>query len=149
MALFGVQARFFNENYQLQTILLGLPKIKGEHTGVQFAELAFLITEKYEFTHRLGFIVADNADNNDIMVNEMEVQMTANGYDWDAKTHRLRCLGHIIHLAAGDFFFKKTPDPYNDAGWRAFGCYGKLHNIVLWVQKSPQRMENFKKISHY
>ena len=149
MALFGIQARFLDEHYQLQTILLGLPKIKGEHTGVQFAELAFLITEKYEFTRHLGFTVADNADNNDTMVDEMELQMQANGYDWDAKTHRLRCLGHIIHLAAGDFFFKKTPDPHNEAAWRVFGCYGKLHNIVLWVQKSPQRMERFKGISHY
>ena len=93
--------------------------------------------------------MADNADNNDTMVNKMEVQMTANGYDWDTKTHRLRCLAHIIHLTAGDFFFNETPDPHNEAGWRAFGSYGKLHNIVLWVQKSPQRMENFKVISHY
>ena len=81
--------------------------------------------------------MADNADNNNIIVNEMEVQMTANGYDEDAETHRLWCLGHIIYLATGDFFFKKTPDPYNNTGWRVFGCYGKLHNIVLWVQKSP------------
>ena len=47
MALFGVIARFLNDNYQLQLILLGLPKILGEHTGVQFAELAFRMTEKY------------------------------------------------------------------------------------------------------
>ena len=33
MALFGVQARFLDENFQLQIILLGLSKIKGEHTG--------------------------------------------------------------------------------------------------------------------
>ena len=52
MALFGIQARFLDENYQLQTIILGLPKIKGEHIGVQFAELTFLIVEKYKFTHR-------------------------------------------------------------------------------------------------
>ena len=32
-----------------------------------------MITEKYEFTARLGFTVADNADNNNTMVDEMEV----------------------------------------------------------------------------
>ena len=31
-----------------------------------------MITEKYNFTERLGFTVADNADNNQTMVEEME-----------------------------------------------------------------------------
>ena len=81
------------------------------------------------------------------MVEKMQHQMTDNGYTWDANFHRLRCLGHIINLAAQDFFFKKVPDPENKAGWRSFGSYGKLHNIVLWVRKSPQRMERFKELS--
>ena len=32
-------------------------------------------------------------------------------------------------------------------GWRSFGCYGKLHNIVVWVQQSSQRMERFRLLS--
>ena len=32
--------------------------------------------------------------------------------------------------------------------WRSFGCYGKLHNIVVWVQQSPQRMERFRSLSN-
>ena len=51
MALFGVQARFLNDNYQLQTVLLGLPKLHNKHTGAHLAELAFKMTEKYGFTH--------------------------------------------------------------------------------------------------
>ena len=74
--------------------------------------------------------------------------MAANGYKWDHNTHRLRCLEHIIYLAAEDFFFKEALGPGDDVAWRQFGCYGKLYNIVLWVQKSPQRMERFKLINH-
>ena len=81
--------------------------------------------------------MSDNAENNETMVKEMKVQMRANGYAWDASFHRLRCLGHIIHLAAEDFFFKKAPQPEDHAGWRVFGSYGKLHNIILWIGKSP------------
>ena len=81
------------------------------------------------------------------MVNEMERQMAANGYIWDAKIHRLRCLGHIINLAAEDFFYKDAPDPHNQVEWRQFGCYSKIHNIILWVRKSPQRVERFKELS--
>ena len=54
------------------------------------------------------------------MVKEMEVQMRANGYAWDASFYRLRCLGHIIHLVAEDFFFKKAPQPEDHAGWRGY-----------------------------
>ena len=118
MVLFGVHARFLNENYQLQSILLGLPKIKGEHIGVTFAELAFLMTEKYQFMSRLGFTVVDNADNNDTMIQEIKYQITTNDYIWDHNIYRLRCLGYIIYFAAEDFFFKKAPGPENNAGWR-------------------------------
>ena len=71
------------------------------------------------------------------MIKEMSRQMIANSYIWDPVIHRLRCLGYIIYLAAEDFFFKKTPGPKDHEGWRAFGCYDKLYNIVLWVRKSP------------
>ena len=50
--------------------------------------------------------MADNAGNNNTMVDEMERQMAANSYIWDAKIHRLRYLGHIINLAAEDSFTK-------------------------------------------
>ena len=89
MALFGVQAHFLNDNYQLQIVLLSLPKLHNEHTGAHLAELAFKITEKYGFTHQLSFTVADNANNNDTMVQEMERQFNNNGYKWDATYRRL------------------------------------------------------------
>ena len=131
LSLFKVQARYFNEYKRLQTILLSLPQIYGEHTGEKFADIAFAVTERYQFIPRLGFTITDNAGNNNTMVDEMERQMAANGYIWDAKIHRLRCLGHIINLAAEDFFYKDAPDPHNQVKWRQFGCYGKIHNIVL------------------
>ena len=106
------------------------------------------MTEKYGFTDRLGFTVADNAAGNTAMVREMAVQFTAAGLKWDHLFHRCRCLGHIIHLAARDFFLKEAPGPDDDAGWRQFGCYGKLHNIVLWVQGSTQRVERFAQFSN-
>ena len=82
------------------------------------------------------------------MVKEMSRQMAANGYEWDHTIYQLRCLGHIIHLAAEAFFFKEAPRPDNNAAWREFGCYGKLYNIILWVRKSPQRIKRFKQINY-
>ena len=50
MSLFGIQARFLDTNFQLQSLLLGLPKLAEKHTGIYYAEAAFKITEKYGFT---------------------------------------------------------------------------------------------------
>ena len=102
------------------------------------------MTEKYSFTDRLGFTMSDGAGNNNTMVEEMSKMFTAAGLHWD---HRCRCLGHIIHRAAGDFFFKVAPPPLNNNAWRQFGCYGKLHNIVVWVQSSTKRLERWHKLN--
>ena len=47
MSLLGVQARFLDSNFRLQSILLGLPKLAESHTGLHMAETAFKMTEKY------------------------------------------------------------------------------------------------------
>ena len=80
------------------------------------------------------------------MAEEMDKMFTAAGLRWDHTYHRCRCLGHIIHRAAGDFFFKEAPPPFDDNAWRQFGCYGKLHNIVVWVQSSTERLERWHKL---
>ena len=147
MSLLGVQARFLDSNLQLQSILLGLPKLIESHTGLHMAETAFKMTEKYGFTDQLGFTMADGAGNNNTMAEEMDKMFAAAGLRWDHVFHRCRCLGHIIHRAAGDFFFKAAPPPHDDAAWRQFGCYGKLHNIVIWVQSSTERVERWHQLS--
>ena len=45
LLLFGVQARYLDEYKRLQTILLSLPQIHGEHTGEKFADITFAVTE--------------------------------------------------------------------------------------------------------
>ena len=87
MAIFSVITRFLNENLQLQSILLSLPKLINEHIGVYLAKAAFTITEKYDFTERLSFTMADDADNNQIIIKEMERQYQAASITWDAILH--------------------------------------------------------------
>jgi hypothetical protein len=87
---------------------------------------------------------------------------------YDAKHHRLRCNGHTINLAAHAFLFPKAPPNEaptknqvkkdmateytkpSDADilkWRKAGPLGKLHNIVVFIRCSPQRIQRFKEIS--
>jgi hAT family C-terminal dimerisation region len=76
--------------------------------------------------------------------------------------YRLRCNGHIINLAAQSFLFPTDPESLaleNNTGllttptelemkqWREKGPLGKLHNIVVHIQRSTLRLANFREIS--
>ena len=147
--LLGVQCRFLDRDYHLQAFLIGLRRITGEHSGSALAELLFEVTEAYRCTESIGFVVSDNASNMDTLVFEIERQMTAVGIVWPADYYRIRCLGHIVHLVAEAFLLEgaDTPDAEDRDIWRSFGCFGKVHNIVVWVQGSPQRKERFRELS--
>ena len=147
--LLGVQCRFLDRDYHLQAFLIGLRRITGEHSGSALAELLFTVTETYRCTESIGFVVSDNASNMDTLVSEIERQLTAVGIDWSADYYRIRCLGHIIHLVAEAFLLgdEDMPDTEDRETWRCFGCFGKVHNIVVWVQGSPQRQKEFRELS--
>jgi hypothetical protein len=76
---------------------------------------------------------------------------------YDASSHRIRCFGHIINLAAQSFLFAtKDEELEGDEGntrvksteeglsmWRKKGPLGKLHNINTWVNATEQRLQKF------
>jgi hypothetical protein len=80
---------------------------------------------------------------------------------YDSTTQRLRCQGHIINLSINSFIYvtdkenleqddepsklKQTLKEIED--WRMFGPIGKLHNIVVDIQSSPQKMQEFMALS--
>ena len=76
--------------------------------------------------------------------------------------HRLCCNGHIINLAAQAFLFQSNsntlsydnntnsfavPTENEMESWRQQGPLGKLHNIVVYIQRSTQRIQAFKELS--
>jgi len=82
--------------------------------------------------------------------------------NYDPKTHRLRCQGHIINLSINSFLYvtdletleedeehlnqlKQTLKDIEE--WRKFGPIGKLHNIVVDIQSSAQKMQEFMALS--
>jgi len=79
---------------------------------------------------------------------------------YDHKTHRLRCQGHIINLAARSFLFvteREFLEELETGGyditleeireWRQRGPLGKLHNLVVHIQGSVQREQRFRELS--
>ena len=85
--------------------------------------------------------------------------------EYDPIHHRLRCNGHILNLAATAFLFNTANEAlvaYNNEGvsesalpsekeleeWRQKGPLGRLHNLVVWIHRSPQRRTRFLALSH-
>jgi hypothetical protein len=77
-------------------------------------------------------------------------------------SRRVRCLGHIINLAAQAFLFGKDQDSFEAMTrskheqqdfeavrklWRTKGPLGKFHNTVLFIRKTPQRRDSWNMIA--
>jgi hypothetical protein len=76
----------------------------------------------------------------------------------------LRCLGHVINLAAKAFLyghetdaFEKNIESFREQSdllkelklWRKRGPLGKLHNIIIFICRTPQRRERFANIRSF
>ena len=152
LALLGVNAHFTSEEWGLQKATLALKEIEGGHTGENIAGVLYEVLDTYGIIDKLSCIMADNALNNDIAVsclsNTLELQHLIN---WEPKTRRLRCSGHVINLAVMAFLSGKHPDARTGTveveeleNWVAFGPLKKLHHIVVWVAATPQRRKSFR-----
>ena len=161
LAFLGVVAHFVDENGSLRTLLLALREIIGAHSGENMASLILAVLEEYNIRNSLGYFVMDNAENNDTMLAFISKNLRdVNGIEFDPVERRLRCMGHIINLSVKAFLFGEHPDEPEEQEvsvdpneeelqkYRKFGPQGKLHNITVYVMRTPQRIQHFKTLSH-
>ena len=77
---------------------------------------------------------------------------------FDPIEHRLRCFGHVINLVVKAFLWGTDAEAFQSEiisyqqqereveeleTWRRKGPLGKLHNIIVWISRSPQRRDRF------
>jgi hypothetical protein len=79
--------------------------------------------------------------------------------------YRLRCNGHVLNLTTNTFLFNtadKALTAYNNPrilkaalpskeeldAWQKKGPLGKLYNLVVYIQHTPQRHTKFSALSH-
>jgi hypothetical protein len=158
-AILGAVAHFVNKAGKRRSAVLALRQLQGAHTGENLAGVLLQIFSEYDIQKKIGFFIADNADNNDVCVDilfqELFPSMTAN----QRKKRRLRCAGHIINLCAHAFLMGKDAEKIakemdtalregdlKKVGelWRKRGALGKLHNVIKYIRGSPQRRGFFK-----
>jgi len=157
IAFVGVVGHFMSSQYKVETVMLGLRRLHGTHSGENIAEAILKVIRKYELSgNQIGWFVLDNASSNDTCVAEILKALNIND---TVERRRLRCLGHILNLSARAFFFGSDPKSfeeevektqrYEDSKkerelWRNRGPFGKLHNVVVYILSTPQRREEFE-----
>ena len=160
LAILGIVSHYVTEDGQLEHHTLALKDIDSEHDGSHLAAAVLDVVDDWGFASKLGYFVMDNAGNNDTMMASLSLDLLRRfDIHYDPKIHRLRCQGHIINLAAKAFLFVTENEKLerDDCGnsttlkeiraWREKGPLGKLHNFVVFIQRSVQRSRKFLVLS--
>lgn len=158
LGLIALVAHFLDKDLKNRSVLIGMRRVRGSHSGENIAESIIPILEEMGIVSNLGYFTTDNATNNDVAI---EVVLRRLRPDIkNPKQRRMRCLGHILNLAAKAFLFGNEKASFEDVEldnsvpmtaleaemvfWRTKGPLGKLHNLVVYIRKTPQRREAFQ-----
>jgi hypothetical protein len=152
MAVISIVAHFLRPDYTNQSVLLSLQKVEGTHSGENQAE-HILNTLRTFNIKRLGYFVCDNHGSNDTAIRAI---LQEYGIPEQEERRRLRCLGHIINLAAQAFLFGRQTEAFenNDLAdleaayrlWQEAGPVGQVHYIVAFIRASTERRGDFSRL---
>ena len=150
LALLGLCAHFIDKNGNPITTLLALPRQTGRHTGLRIADTVSAIIAAYNLEDKIGYFTTDNASSNETCMKQL-----ANEHGFICEERWIRCCGHILNLVGQAALFGYDEQVFSDdinqmeleeqqlAVWRRKGPIGKLHNVIHWINRSPQRCERF------
>src|SRR5436189_153017 len=159
-AIISIVAHYIDSKDDRQAKLIALRSLYGENTGENMAALLLKVFREYKIGGRIGFFVLDNASSNDVCVDLVLQKLYPEMNAKQRRRRRLRCLGHVINLAAQAFLFGKTSQETLEEldvayrrhdfeaiakVWRKQGILGRLHNIVRYIRMTPQRRAEWRK----
>lgn len=152
MAVLGTVAHFLRPDYTNDSILLSLRRLQGTHSGENMADIILETQHEFEITE-LGYYVTDNHPANDLAVGKI---LSENAIPEKVEQRRLRCLGHIVNLAAKAFLFGKDTEAFEAEDyeelaaayklWQIAGPVGQVHFIFTFIRASSERREDFLKL---
>jgi len=103
--MLAVVGHWCGEDGQFYTALLALPEIKGHTTVIQPSAL-FEVTEMYDISTKVGYIVSDNATTNDLAIFYLEEAIHRKyNKGFIPQERRIRCIGHVINLIVKRLLF--------------------------------------------
>jgi hypothetical protein len=105
-AIIAVVRHWTNNDYKVETGLLGMKEITGAHKGQFISPVLHQVVKDFGIENNLGYFMTDNASNNDVALRYLERAIRDDGgIGFDVKERRLRCLGHILNIAVKVLLF--------------------------------------------
>ncbi|MBW0466196.1 hypothetical protein O181_005911 [Austropuccinia psidii MF-1] len=157
----AVTGHFLDQDFNLTSILLGLSEIEGPHSGVALATHFLSILHQFDLEDRITSITTDNASSNSSMVNEI----ASTAPTFNASTHAIGCMAHVLHLAAQDGLKalsegvapttceqEEPPGPMaivniintpDGSSLRYDSIISRVARLASYLRQSPQRREKF------
>ncbi len=117
----------------------GLP-IVGDHSREEQFVVLLSVLENYNILNELGTIISDNTTTNDILCQLVDNYFAKQRKIWNTSLCYIHYLGHIINLTINIFLFKEVDDSVTPA----IEALQKLHNIVVHIHGSTERMKEFE-----
>ena len=160
-SIISIFANFISEEGQRRRQLLAFRRIYGAHDGANIAAALLEVINEYGIAQKIGYFMSDNAKSNDTAIAAAMQQLYPSLSIKQQQGRRLRCMGHIINLCAralllGKGAGKKLSELERkelkgsvvavDRFWKNKGALGQLHNLVVYIRCTPQRLEEFAKI---
>lgn len=137
---------------------MAIREIIGEHMGENFAVVVLKVIKEFELGKKIRHFMLNSTASDDVCVDLIVRRLYPKMSEKRRKQRRLRCLGHVINLAAQVFISGKEAEAdlrdlefYQLQGdfksiteaWRKKGVLGKIHNIVKYIRMTPQRRQEF------
>ena len=160
-AIMAICGHYIDRTGARKTTLLAMRRVEGEHSGENMAAVVLKVIREYRIGRRIGYFMLDNASSNDTCVDCVLRTLFPHFTKKQRERRRLRCLGHVINLAAQTFLLGTKAETTIDeleiaylredfekiaAIWKRHGALGRLHNIIRYIRMTPQRREEFRRI---
>lgn len=124
-------------------VMIALRQLKGPHTGENQAELILSIIKEFNLQDKIGYFVTDNAKNNDTAIDTIFRTLRPEWPEEQRKARRLRCLGHVINLAAQAFLYGKDIDAFEINMLAVRECSDLKKELELWRQRGGQASQRY------
>jgi hypothetical protein len=94
---------------QAKSLLLGLKEVKGSHLSENLTANYLPVIADFDLNGKIKYFMSDNVGSNNLAVKAFCKKLKPK----NSIARRLRCLGHIINLAAKAFLFNKEEGGFN------------------------------------
>ena len=68
LTILGIIAYFVNKEGKLQSLVLVLKEVEGEHSGENLTKYVIEVIQEYKISKKVGYFIIDNTDNNNTLL---------------------------------------------------------------------------------